>query len=85
MGDALHSQVAFSATGAYVSDLTMRPSTRNMVGSLTSLFWIGTGTYMIFNGVDEMWRMVGYAVVAVGIGRAALLARDWKKHNQQDR
>jgi hypothetical protein len=57
----------------------MQSSTRNLVGSLTSLFWIVAGVYMVFRGVDETWRLVGFAVIGVGVFRGAMLLRDWNR------
>jgi len=62
----------------------MQPRLRNIVGSFPSLFWIGTGPFMISKRADANWRLVGWAVVAVGIGRAALLLRDWNKHKSAE-
>lgn len=57
----------------------MNPRTRNSIGIITSLLWLGVGAYMIFRGVSDTWRMVGFLVVAVGVLRAGLLLRQWNK------
>lgn len=57
----------------------MGPTTRNIVGVITSSLWLATGVYMIFRGIDETWRAIGFVVVAVGVWRAIRLVREWKK------
>ena len=57
----------------------MPPIARNLVGTITATAWLGVGVFMIFRGASETWRMAGFLVVAVGIFRAVLLVRQWKK------
>lgn len=57
----------------------MQPLARNLVGIITSALWLGVGVFMIFRGVSENWRLAGFLVVGVGVLRAALLVRQWKK------
>ena len=58
----------------------MIPGSRNLVGTLTTVLWLGVGVFTVFCGVDRTWRATGFLVIAVGVLRGALLLRDWKKN-----
>ncbi len=57
----------------------MQPLARKLMGIITSVLWLGMGGYMVFYGATQTWRLVGFAVIAVGVLRAALLVRQFRQ------
>ncbi|OQB09649.1 MAG: hypothetical protein BWY17_04561 [Deltaproteobacteria bacterium ADurb.Bin207] len=50
-----------------------------MIGTVTTLLWLGVGVYTIMYGASQAWKAGGFLIVAVGVLRGALLLRDWNK------